>query len=293
MAPPTAVVTGASSGIGLALVHHLIKLDWNVVMADITSPSESIPGTLFVQPNVSSWDQQINLFQKAYEWHGRIDFCALNAGIDDRDDIFTFLTEPPRRPNLATFEVNLIGAYYGIKIAAHYLEKTNVGAGKLQKGGKIVLTGSGAAIWPIPILPQYTATKHAIAGLGRSFGRSEGAKLANIRATVLCPAIVATNVLPQGVLDAMSPEQLTPMDTLMRGYDYLANLENGHQADWVNEGPSGLVLEANGTKLIEHQPPPRTTEGSMPTPEAAAGMLQSFKARVEGHARRWREQQAE
>ncbi|KAF2164487.1 hypothetical protein M409DRAFT_25365 [Zasmidium cellare ATCC 36951] len=215
MTAPVAVVTGASSGIGRALVQHLIKLKWNVVMADVTSPSETVPGTLFVQTDVSSWDQQVHLFQKAYEWQGRLDFCALNAGIDDRDDIFTLLDEPPRRPNLATFEVNVIGAYYGISIAAHYLSKTNAEAGKLYKGGKIVLTGSGAAIWPIPVLPQYTATKHAITGL----------------------AIVATTILPQGVLDAMSPEQLTPMDTIMRGYNYLADLENAYQDDWKeNDG---------------------------------------------------------
>lgn len=111
MAPPVAIVTGASSGIGLALVHHLIKLKWNVVMADITPVEDSIPGTIFVKTDISSWDQQANLFQRAYEWQGRIDFCALNAGIDDRDDIFTLLTETPRQPNLRTFDVNLIGTY--------------------------------------------------------------------------------------------------------------------------------------------------------------------------------------
>lgn len=173
------------------------------------------------------------------------------------------------------------------------MAKTNPEARKLYKGGKIVITGSGAAIWPIAVLPQYTASKHAIVGLGRAVGRSEGAKQANIRVTVLCPAIVATSILPQGVLEAMTPERLTPMSTILQGFDYLADLENGSRSDWAENGPSGLVIEANGTKLTEHHPPPRSSEGSMPTPEEAAGMLQSFKARVEGYARRWADYQAE
>lgn len=111
MAPPVAVVTGASSGIGLALVHHLVSLKWNVVMADVTPVDDHIAGTIFVKTDITSWDQQTNLFKNAYEWQGRLDFCALNAGIDDRDDIFTFLDEPPKRPNLSTFDVNIVGTY--------------------------------------------------------------------------------------------------------------------------------------------------------------------------------------
>jgi 15-hydroxyprostaglandin dehydrogenase (NAD) len=120
MAGPVAIVTGGASGIGLALVQHLVSLRWKVVIADINPPEESIPDTLFVQTDVSSWEQQADMFKQAYAWGKRLDFCALNAGIDDRDDIFSTLSydidKPPRQPNTAPFSVNLTGTYVLLRI---------------------------------------------------------------------------------------------------------------------------------------------------------------------------------
>lgn len=91
---------------GLALAQYLLERKWNVVQADINPPKESVDGARFVKCDVSSWDQQAALFQQAYEWTGRLDFCALNAGIDDRDDIFKSISrdpsKPPRKPNMKT-----------------------------------------------------------------------------------------------------------------------------------------------------------------------------------------------
>lgn len=124
MTSPVAIVTGGSSGIGWALVQRLLSLGWRVVIADIHAPpkGESLPDddndddkTLFIKTDVSSWEQQADMFKRAYEWGKRLDFCALNAGIDDRDDIFNTLSrdvdKPPRRPNTITFDVNVTGTY--------------------------------------------------------------------------------------------------------------------------------------------------------------------------------------
>ncbi len=117
MSPPVAIVTGGSSGIGLALVRHLLSRRWKVVVADIhPPPREVVDDVLFLQTDISSWEQQADTFGKAYAWGGnRLDFCALNAGIDDRDDIFHTLShdvdKPPRRPNTKTFDVNITGTY--------------------------------------------------------------------------------------------------------------------------------------------------------------------------------------
>ncbi|KAH0834467.1 hypothetical protein FOPE_03803 [Fonsecaea pedrosoi] len=115
MSPPIAIVTGGSSGIGAALVEYLLSLGWNVVIADIHQPKHSLPGTLYVHTDVSSWEQQAHMFKQAYDWGKRLDFCALNAGIDDRDDIFNTLSydmhKPPKKPNTDTFSVNITGTY--------------------------------------------------------------------------------------------------------------------------------------------------------------------------------------
>jgi 15-hydroxyprostaglandin dehydrogenase (NAD) len=113
MAPPVAIVTGGASGIGFALVQHLISLGWSVVIADMHPPEESLSRALFIETDISSWEQQAEMFRQAYAWGKRLDFCALNAGIDDRDDIFNTLSydigKPPSKPSTLTFSVNITG----------------------------------------------------------------------------------------------------------------------------------------------------------------------------------------
>lgn len=113
MSSPVAIVTGGSSGIGLALVKHLVSLNWRVVIADLNPPKENTLNTIFIQTDISSWNQQAKLFEGAYSWGKRLDFAALNAGLDDQDDIFSSLSHnievPPTEPNTKVFSVNVVG----------------------------------------------------------------------------------------------------------------------------------------------------------------------------------------
>lgn len=122
-----AIVTGGSSGIGLALTNHLIAKEWHVFILDVQPPALPLlpESSTFIKTDVADWDQLAAAFRAAHARFARLDFCALNAGIDDRDDIFNTISEeaekPPRRPNMLTFEVNLFAPYYGLKLAAHYM----------------------------------------------------------------------------------------------------------------------------------------------------------------------------
>ncbi|MCJ1311467.1 hypothetical protein MMC25_005138 [Agyrium rufum] len=105
---PVAVITGASSGIGLALSEHLLSKGWKVFCADInpsgakviaslhapstskeaSAPAPDTPEPVFVQCDVASFADQKRLFEQTFVWNGNVDFFAANAGIDDKEDVF-------------------------------------------------------------------------------------------------------------------------------------------------------------------------------------------------------------
>ena len=166
MPSKVAVITGAASGIGLALTRDLVFKGWNVVMGDINEKTgTSLAGELgnavrFKRTNVSDWNQLAALFKLAWTTWGRIDFHAANAGIDDRESLYgpTAASEggEPSKPDLTTVHVDLFSVLYGVRLSLHYFRKNAV------PGGKIVVTGSSAGLYPLPPLPQYTACKHAV-----------------------------------------------------------------------------------------------------------------------------------
>lgn len=247
-----AVVTGGSSGIGLALTNHLIAKQWHVFILDVQPPIlKLLPDySTFITTDVSDWDQLAAAFQTAHGKFGRLDFVALNAGIDDRDDIFNSIdpAKAPRKPNMRTFEVNLFAPYYGLKLAAHYM---SLNPAPVTQGGKIVITASAAAFYAHPVVPQYSSTKYGALGLTRSVAPTAAAN-ANIRVNCLCPAMVATGLAPPGLLDAYPKSAMTPMSTMIRAFDELGQfdrLAKEGREKWVKEGPNGAAVEGDREKL--------------------------------------------
>jgi NAD(P)-dependent dehydrogenase (short-subunit alcohol dehydrogenase family) len=129
--------------------------------------------------------------------------------------------------------------------------------GKVKPGGKIVLTSSGGGIFPIPALPQYSATKHALIGLVRALAAAGSASKANIRINAVCPAIVDTGGLPSGLVEKLPSAQLTPMSTIIRCFDAVANLGDFTDENWVEQGRMGETVEGNVQELIWHHVPAR------------------------------------
>lgn len=67
MSKPGAIITGAASGVGLALTKHLSK-GWRVVMTDIRSSGSAVaaelgPDVVFVKSDVGNWESQVVLFE--------------------------------------------------------------------------------------------------------------------------------------------------------------------------------------------------------------------------------------
>lgn len=63
---------------------------------------------------------------------------------------------PPPKPNLKTIEVNTTGAIYTVYLAVNYFARNG------DKEGKITVTASAVALYPLDSMPVYSASKSAV-----------------------------------------------------------------------------------------------------------------------------------
>lgn len=223
MSQPVAVITGASSGMGLAVTKHLVAKGWRVAMADIDRESGQKVATelgnqvLFFHTDVTSYPQQACLFEKAFSWGGgRLDLFAANAGIADTQflhgsDYQYDENGLPLPLNLKALDVNLTAVIQGVWLFKHYARQNKIA------GGKVVITSSCAGLYPMETNPIYTASKHALVGLTRALGPV--LQQQNIQVNTICPAFVPTALCPKDMLDRFPKEHITPMSTVIKAYD--------------------------------------------------------------------------
>ncbi|KAL2838112.1 putative adam [Aspergillus pseudoustus] len=204
-----AIVTGGANGLGEAYVRALVAVGVNVCIGDVDTKRgaelvHELPGAKFVQCNTASWDDQVRLFQEAAKLSptGRISYVVANAGIHRQDEVFAYDGDDqgPRKPDLATIDVNINGTLYTTKLATHYFIKQN---GQTlspdQEDTCLVLIGSGAAFLDVPRAPQYDSTKWAMRGIMHSLRQT--AFYYGSRVNVISPWYVRTTILSKEVFD--------------------------------------------------------------------------------------------
>jgi NAD(P)-dependent dehydrogenase (short-subunit alcohol dehydrogenase family) len=161
----TVLITGGSSGIGLATALLLHSLGNNVVVLDLSSPATnsliSSPRFLFQRCNITNWASQRAAFQAAINKFGSIDAVFVNAGIAEHEDQFFRdefdgtggLKEPDRR----VLKIDMDAAADTVKLAIFWMRK---GTDRKGKGGSIVMTASLAGYLASAGAGLYSAAKH-------------------------------------------------------------------------------------------------------------------------------------
>jgi NAD(P)-dependent dehydrogenase (short-subunit alcohol dehydrogenase family) len=180
-----AVVTGGSSGIGLATAKRFVKEGAYVFItgrrqAELDKAVAEIGSNVTaVQGDVANLDDLDRLYKEVAAKKSKLDVLFANAGI--AEPMPTAAVSPEQYDK--TFDINARGVFFTVQKALPLM----------KDGGSIILTGSG--IWQkgIPIYPTYGATKAAL----RSFVRTWTADLAGkgIRANVISPGPVETPIL--------------------------------------------------------------------------------------------------
>ena len=197
------IVTGASSGIGLAAAKLFVSLNAKVVMAarslekleQIKAEMPDSANVLCVKTDVAVEDDCKNLIQKTVETFGRIDVLINNAGISMRAMFSDLDLDVIRR----LMDTNFWGTVYCTKYALPYL---------LESKGSVVGVISTAGYLGLPGRTGYSASKFAIRGFLSTL-RVEH-RYDGLHVMVFAPGFTASNIRNTALLADGSPQGMTP-----------------------------------------------------------------------------------
>ncbi len=160
----TAIVTGASSGIGRAVAEALLAEGWRVgLIARSAAPLHEMAAAhanaTALPADVTDPDAMETAFAHFADEAGRLDLLFNNAGIFGPS---ATIDEVPVEEFDKVVAVNLRGMFIAARLAFAQMRR------QAPQGGRIVNNGSISAHVPRPGSVCYTATKHAVTGLTRS-----------------------------------------------------------------------------------------------------------------------------
>ena len=153
----------------------MLDKEGNALERDLSSSSAQVK---FVHCDVTSYADNLALFDAAYQACGRVDHAIANAGLGEQGQMFDptltleSVKEEPTK-SLKVVEVNLKGVLYFARIASVYLRqpprRAESNEGCVDKS--LTLVSSVARFREDPGLYVYTASKHGVLGLVRSLRR--------------------------------------------------------------------------------------------------------------------------
>src|SRR5258707_4093495 len=135
----TAIVTGASGGIGAGLVDALLKEGYNVVATSLNASRSSTasPTVVLVDGDIGEQETAATVVEAAINNFGTIDVLVNNAGIYRTKPFIDFTTEDFN----ALVSTNLLGFLYITQLTVRQMLK--------QKSGNVVSTSAALADQPI------------------------------------------------------------------------------------------------------------------------------------------------
>ena len=236
----TAIVTGASKGIGTALAKRLAADGFRLIVnyassaADarhVVADIEAAGGTATaVGGDVSEAADMRALFDAAAAAYGSVDVLVNNAGILKVSPMAEVTDEDYQRQ----IAVNLTGTFHGMR----------EGARRVRDGGRIINLSTSIVGTYLPAHGVYAASKAAVEAMTRVLAKELGPRGVTVNA--VAPGPVATELFLTGRSDEMIQRltaeiplgRLGEPDDIARVVSFLAGPDGG----WV----SGQIIRANG-----------------------------------------------
>tara|TARA_B100001750_G_scaffold218588_1_gene204850 strand:- start:721 stop:1470 length:750 start_codon:yes stop_codon:yes gene_type:complete len=182
----TAVITGGTRGIGAGIARKFLDTGYKVMIGSRNRAGlakNENPNLEFFKMDVRNESDHEDLIKKSLEFFGSVD-CYINcAGFSKWSPIHkvdqSFLKD--------MMEINLIGTFWGCKVASK----------NLKPDGSIINISSLAGKRGSANNTVYCATKFAVNGITQSLSKELGPK--GIRVNAICPVYVETNDLIQAL----------------------------------------------------------------------------------------------
>jgi NAD(P)-dependent dehydrogenase (short-subunit alcohol dehydrogenase family) len=203
-----AVITGAASGIGLAIATRfatagatIIAGDWNAARLEAAVDQIRASGGTIVgqQGDIGEQTAADALIAMALATHGRLDVLCNNAGVMDHMQGVGELDDEVWRRVL---RINLDGPMFTSRRAVRQMRQ--------QGGGAIINIASIGGLHGGAAGVAYTVSKHALIGLTRNTAWMYAKQ--GIRCNAICPGATATNIA-----ETMPPDQLDPAGAARAG----------------------------------------------------------------------------
>ena len=236
----TAIVTGASRGIGAAIARRLARDGITILVNYRTGQAEAEEvirdieaqggAAMAVQGDLADPSAPASLFDAAEQAFGGVDILVNNAAVSELGEIADF--------DDARFEaqvaLNLGGVFRGMR----------EGARRLRDGGRIINLSSTVVGTYQPRYGVYAATKAAVEALTHVAAKELGSRGITVNAVSPGPIETALFLTGKSAAQVQSITQLIPLGRLGQPEDvsgliaFLASPDGG----WVN----GQVIRANG-----------------------------------------------
>lgn len=197
----TALVTGSTSGIGLAYARALAAVGVNVVIngfgkpEDIEKERASIEADFGVTAKYDGADMTKGEQIAAMVEAAAPDILICNAGIQHVSPVEDF---PPEKWE-AVIAINLSSAFYAMRSAVPVM--------KQRKWGRIICTASAHSKTASPFKSAYVAAKHGIAGLVKTIALETATD--GITVNAISPGYVWTPLVENQIPDTMKARNMT------------------------------------------------------------------------------------